>query len=390
MTAERLLGTLKFLSELDRTLRLQTKLDVVSEALNNLTNEPAQPQQQNALASALETFTAAASQLGESITPSQAPVIGNMGGAQFFDPSIAQKIKASISANAMTPSVARDFVQDLARRRAAFLLTAQGVIQGLKTLNISDAPLETGAADLAFLIPRELFQNQLGAFAKELSFINQLIQDVSEGVTSEAQPVVLEELSSSIPTIAVTAGLKVIEIIATIVNKFLEAWERIQKIRNLRNELTEMGLKGTAVEELTDQITATVDEVVEESTEMVLVNYKGDLGRKNELTNALKQEIPRLFGQIERGLMVEFRATEPEEPKANEEDKKALETISNLSRQMQFPVITNEPKLLESGKILEGEILAVKHSKKTTTHKTTSSKKETTHKESKQETKEKS
>lgn len=347
---------------------------------------PASPQHQSTLASALASFTTAAAKLSEAIAPSRAALIAEIGGSEFYDPSIAEKVSASISKNAMTPSVARDFVQDLAKRRSAFLTTASSTIEGLQELRISDAQRQPGAADLAFLIPRELFKNHLGAFAKELSFINQLIQDVTEGVTGEAQPVELEELSSSIPTVALAAGLKVIETLAIIVNKFLEAWEKIQKIRNVRNELAEIGMgKGAAAEELTEQITTTVDEVVEESTDIVLVNYKGDPGRKNELANALKQETRRLFGQIERGLTVEFRA-EPK-PNAEEQDRKALETVSNLSRQMQFPVIANEPILLEGGEILEGEIQAVKHSKKTITHKTTSSKKEM-HKESKQETKE--
>jgi hypothetical protein len=321
----------------------------------------------------------------ESITPSQTAVIAEMGGQEFFDPSIAEKVKASISANAMTPSVARDFVQGVASRRTTFLATVRSTLQGLAKLHVSEAGLEPGSADLAFLIPRDLFKNHLGAFAKELKFISQLVQHVGEGVTGEAVPVELEGLSSSVPTIELGASLAAIATLATIVNKFLDAWERIRKIRNLRNELTEIGMKGTAVEELTEQITTTVNEVVEESTEIVLVNYNGDSGRKNELANALKQDTRRLFGQIERGLTIEFHA-EPK-PNAGEEDKKALETISDLSRQMQYPQIASEPILLGSAEILEGEIQAVKHSKKTTTQKTTASKKES-HKEIKQETKE--
>ena len=183
------------------------------------------------------------------------------------------------------------------------------------------------------------------------------------------------------------AGLKAIEALATIVNKFLEAWEKIAKIRRVRAELSEMGMKGAAVEELTEAITTTVDEVVEESTEIVLVNYKGGLERRNELSNALRQDARRLFGQIERGLTVEFRAGP--NSSADEEDAKALEIISTLGWQMHFPQIANEPMLLASAEVLEGEIRVVKQSKKTTTHKTTTSKKEG-HKEGKQEPKESS
>jgi hypothetical protein len=80
-----------------------------------------------------------------------------------------------------------------------------------------------------------------------------------------------------------------------------------------------------------------------------------------------------LFGQIERGLTVEFRAVPSKEQET--EQGKALANISNLSRVIQFPQIPKEPMLLSNGQVLEGDIQVVKHTKRTTTNKTTTSKK---------------
>ena len=373
MTANKLYGTLTFIVALDDQLRLQTGLEQIRDTLNNLVANPAQPPQQNALAVALAEFSKSAAKISDLITPSQSSTISELGGAEFFDPSIAQGIQASISANAMTPSVARDKVHDIATRRRTFLDTVRSTIQGLKTLNIGQAALPAGSADLAFLIPRDLFNNELGDFAKELTFISRLIQEVTEGATGEREPVALESLSSSIPTITLGASLAAIAALATIVSKFLEAWERIRKIRTIRDELTEMGMKGTAVEELSEQVTTTVDEIVEQSTELILVGYNGhDVGRKNELGTAIRQDVRRLFGQIERGLTVEFHA----EPKksADENETKALNSVVEIGRQLKFPPVPNEPLLLASGEILEGEIRRTA-TKKTSTTKTTTTKK---------------
>ena len=371
MTAQKLYETLKFLDALDNKLGLQNNLGSIKDTLNNLVKAPAEPQHQSSLADALGKFTTAAAKLVGSITPSQDALIEAMGGKEFFDHSIAEKINGSISTNAMTPSVARDFVQDFHSRRATFLTTVRNTRQGLEKIGISEAKLAPGSADMAFLIPRELFKNHLEEFAKELKFIDRLISDFSEAITGKPESVELQELSSSDPTVALIASVFVIEKIAIIVNKFLEAWERIRKIRNISGELTEMGIKGKAVEELTEQITTTVDEVVEESTEIVLENYKENVAnRKNELGNALRQDMHRLFGQIERGLTVEFRA-EPKDAGADQANKKALETLVDLSRKIQFPLIANEPMLLASGEILEGNLKSVKVSKKTTKRKIT-------------------
>jgi hypothetical protein len=377
MTSEKLYGMLKFLDMLDTKLNLQKSLEAIVTALTNLVSSPAQPQYQSELATALSTFETAAGKLLTSITPSQYSTIKEIGGEGFFEPKIADRVKLSIQTNAMTPSVAKDFVQELATRRSTFLATVRSARQDLEKLGIKESPLPPDAADIAFLIPRDIFDNQLGSLAKELTFISRLMQDFNESLTGKAEQVEVEQLSSSVPTVTLMAAAGVISVIGTVINKFLEAWEKIEKIRRIRGELTEMGLKGAAVEELTDQITTTVDEVVEESTELVIKNYNGKEERKQELDNAIRQDTRRLFGQIERGLTVEIRAGAATDKGADDVQKAALEAISNLSRTLEFPTIAKEPILLGNGEILEGEIKTIKTSKKTTSHKTVTSKKET-------------
>ena len=84
-----------------------------------------------------------------------------------------------------------------------------------------------------------------------------------------------------------------------------------------------------------------------------------------------------MFGQIERGLTVELRAGAAADKGEGDAQKAALETISSLSKTLEFPTIAKEPMLLGNGEILEGEIKTIKMSKKSTIHKTATSKKET-------------
>ena len=204
-------------------------------------------------------------------------------------------------------------------RWAFYAVVIPGLI--LATIAFMRSEPKAGSADVAFLIPRDLFNNQVGTFAKELVFINLLIRDCSEATTGKVESVDLKELSSSVPTVALAASARVVLALAKILNKFLDAWKRIEEIREVRGRLTKMGLKGVALEELTGQISTTVEEVVEESTSTLLIEYNGDSGRKNELSNALTQDMRRLFGQIERGLKIELHA----EAKADEQDEVYLD-----------------------------------------------------------------
>jgi len=101
---------------LDTKLTLQKSLETIVAALSNLVSSPAQPNYQSELASAIATFDTAAAKLAVSITPSQYAAIREIGGEELFDSTIADKVKNSIQTNAMTPSVAKDFVQDLATK----------------------------------------------------------------------------------------------------------------------------------------------------------------------------------------------------------------------------------------------------------------------------------
>src|SRR6202451_645688 len=243
MTSQRLLEILKFLDTLDTQLNLQKTLESIKEALNELVDQPAQPQYQQALATALASFEAAATKLDLLITPSQFEEINDMGGIIFFDLAIAEKVRNSVEKNAMTPAVARDFVQDLATKRSSFLTTVRQARQSLEKLGIKASDLEPGSASLAFLIPWDIFDNHLATFAKELSFISRLMGHLSEGLTGQAEQVELEGLASSLPTVALAARVPLISVLATIVNKFLDAWTKIEKIRKMRAELSDMGLR---------------------------------------------------------------------------------------------------------------------------------------------------
>ena len=349
MTSQQLYAILKLVDTLDQKLGIQTSLEAIRESLTNLVGSPAQPNYQSTLATSLAAFTSAVANMAASISPSQSDAIQEMGGAETLRSGYSRK-GDYVHPNQCHDALRRPrFVQDMATRRAAFLATVRSARQALEKLKITDEGLKPGTADVAFHIPRDMFDNELGPFAKELAFISRLVQDFTEAQTGRPEPVILEQLSSSTPTIALIAALPALHVLGIVINKYLEAWERIEKIRIMRQQLSDMRLKKgqTALEELTEEITTTVNEVVEESTELVTKEYKGDRG---DLANAVRSDTRRLFGQIERGLTVEFRA-QPQG--SNDENQQTLQQIAGLANQLKFPQITNEPLLLKAGEVLE-------------------------------------
>jgi hypothetical protein len=366
MTSQKLYDALQLMVDLDAQLSLQASLNQIRDNLVNLANQPATRDFQTNLTSAMATFSDGVKKLRTEVTPSEFGTIAELGGAEFFDPSIADRIRDSIEHNAMTPMVARDFVQDIATRRAAFLKTVNATLDGLKSLLSTQPPREELApGEAAFTIPRELFDNQLGKFSKELSFISSMTEHMSEAVTGEIQPVKLEYLASSVPIVAIGAGLGMLTLLGSVINSYLDAWKKVEEIREIREKLKAVGASGAASKEMDERIVSTVDEVVEESTALALSSYKGDSGRRNELEIHLRMDLHRLFGQIERGLTVEIRTNEP--INADKSTAAELAALSDLAKNLVFPAAAKTPMLLTSSEILEGDV----SSKKATTTKTT-------------------
>ena len=83
------------------------------------------------------------------------------------------------------------------------------------------------------------------------------------------EPVELEELSSSEPTIFLAVTPLALLALAEAANMFLNAWKKIEEIREIRGRLKKVAIEGAAATELDERITTIVDDVVEESVTKV-------------------------------------------------------------------------------------------------------------------------
>jgi DNA primase len=347
MTSEKLLQTIKFLVDIDQRLSLQAILDRISSNLSSLASSPAQTTYQENLATQLEALDGATASLALELTPARVSAIEKIGAADFFNPHIAKKVREAVSQNAMTPSVARDVVESLATRRTAYVTTLEATLSGLMELGVKETTPPAGAADLSFIVPRDLFDNDLGQLAAELRYINRLLRHYGELVTGGTYTVRLEELSSSDPTISVLSTLELAEHIASTVSKLIELWKTVSEYLDARNMLTRLGLEGVALEQITDTATKKIETVIEETVEETITTTKYKGPRKNELRNALLIDTRFLYGQIERGLLVEVRAQAPTSP--TDDDTKSINHISELNKTMVFPSRNPHPLFLPSG-----------------------------------------
>jgi len=290
----------------------------------------------------------------EQISPAVHALIRELKGERFFDPAMSAKVKEAVVGNAMTPSVARDYVRSLYTDRDAYLSVLNSTNQGIRKLGVEGEDLPVGSAEMAFMIPRGIFSNELGGFAKELAFINRLALHVSEAINAEAQSVELGRLSSSDPTVTLAAAIGAMTLIGEAVNKFLDVWKKVEEIRDIRQKLAKLGIRDkTNLNALNEEITSTVNEVVEESTTLIMSQSQLEQGRRNELDGLIRKDLFRLFGQVERGLVVEVRVSPPAGSDGTSDPN--FDRLKVLSQTMRFPPMTHEPVLVTSGDLIDDD-----------------------------------
>jgi hypothetical protein len=247
----------------------------------------------------------------------------------------------------MTPVVVRDQLQDFISRRQEFLGSMVKARDGMRSLGFQKQTVAPGEADLAFLIPRDLFGNQLGGLAKELAVINRIVRIFEEVSVAEPPEIEVREISSSEPTFVLGIPLPTILMIGALVQWGLAKWKTVEEIRKIRRESESLGLPKEIVSKFEDHIQSSIESAVAAKTIELIAMYKGEDARRNELQLGLTWAIESLMARIERGLTVEIRVL-PAVPIAEDEVNMGdglVEELLRINQDLHAMPVLGEPIL---------------------------------------------
>ena len=196
---------------------------------------------------------------------------------------------------------------------------------------------------MTFVIPRTIFEGQLGPLAKELGFVNRLLRHVSEAVTGRPEQIEVAQLSSTTPMFVFLASLPVVYAVGQIVNIYLDCAKKGFELRDLI--IRARGAKADAVvtDALTKQIEDTEAKAIED-TIRALHEQGAEVERGQEVGNGLRLDLRRLYELIDHGLTIEIRAAEPE-PAEGEDPASQFQyaEVKRMGKILQFPQIAGTP-----------------------------------------------
>jgi hypothetical protein len=351
MNAERLLDLAQFLVKQESRFGFQSRLEELHQALEQLTSNPGNADVQQQAYKALETMDDVFKRVGNDLTPARVQSISDIGAWPYFSKNLPDGIRALLSENSVMPAAVRDRVADLGTERQKFLQRLQEVITSLRYFGIKSEWPHPGSGDVGFLIPREMFQNNLLGLAKEFGELNRIIATFSELATGEVEEVEVHEISTTDPVIFLGVGVATLTMIGHATTWALDTWKKLLEIRALHDQAKAAKMPQAILDGIKNQIDETVQRRIEEHAEKV-APVTADEGRQHELNTQLQWTLRQILAKVERGMTVEIRflppsrnPDTPDEEKVTAAQDAAFQELQEIAQQLEFPALQGEPLL---------------------------------------------
>lgn len=352
MNASRLLEIVQLLEKTEKRGKIQAVLSNANSALSNLVNQPSQPSYQSELAVALDSLRSLMNKVRGEMQPAQIKLLEEIGAAQFFTHDLASEISGWVAENVATPAVAQEKLNKLISGREAYISQITQLRANLQMVGVEVNGLEEGQAEIGFLLPREMFDNNLEYLIKELDVVKRIMRIFSEASIGSVGPIEVRQISTSDPLFFFGLPLETIALIGASVTWALHTWKKVEEIRKIRAETQKIEIfKGDPIEKMfEDKIKSQVENAVGDQIAEIMKIVKGDRTRRHELKAHIEWALESIISRVERGMIVEIRLLPPPVPEANEGEEQpqppaVFADLDRIANQLVFPEIEGTPIL---------------------------------------------
>ena len=321
-------------------------------ALSQLASNPNDQGIQTAYASAFNDLKTGWDKMVASFEPAQIDLFGEIGADYYFVHDFPEDIRLSMQKNAATPAVAQQEMQELLTERQTYIAEITQLSEGLGKLGIGAIELEEGTAEIGFLIPRDLFNNQLDLFIEQLKVLRRIMRAFSESTTGSVEPIEVRQISSSDPLLFFGFSPLTIAKIAGAVTWALHTWKQVLEIRKIRADMEKTNaFSEDEVESFFGpKIAEIVDKQIESKVTELVSPADAPAGRKHEQRIDIHWALEQLLALVERGLKVEIHTLPPPPQEGGDEDQEAaipgeFKLLEEIKLQLVFPRTEGTPVL---------------------------------------------
>jgi hypothetical protein len=251
--------------------------------------------------------------------------------------------------NPMTPAVVLDQLKEAIEDRKSTLNVLRNVRSGLRNLGIEKAVLEPGQTEISVLLPRTIFHNDLEGLQKELKILTPIIRAFYS--ISNVTPGVIEvrEISTSDPTFFLGIDITPLIAIGIAIKWCIDVIKGSHDVKKIAEAARKLSVDEDTVKRIESGIQTKIDARVDERVKELLEGFRGEEIRRNELEKPTKMALQMMLERIERGMIIEIRATPPtvENDPSPEAARLAQQfaELREIAASIEYPQIQGEPML---------------------------------------------
>lgn len=351
-------GFLSSVRKLESQYQVQAKLDAFASAFADLNANSADPERQKAFKAAQDQLWSSVGAIEAALDPKSAEIVEEIGGNPWFTSELIQRLSAIIDANRITLAIASEEITKFSEERKQFVATLIASIGNLKKLGITEYHVEIDEPEVGFEIPRDIFNNELPEFRKELLQIQLIVKSVQRLHGLDSAPIQISTISTTDPLIYIQVVWPVLVTIGGLITWTLDTLERGIRIKSAWDQTNSAGLIDKAKIEkfFKPEIEAAVSAAIDAKITTLLTEHskKSDKELKALLNTVLKA----LLSRVERGMRVDLRFSlppaEPEEGSGQDDAYADIRPLATKAREIQARLKT---KLISSEPILALEFL---------------------------------
>lgn len=270
--------------------------------------------------------------------------------------------------NQVTPQVVNDSIAVISGEVTNAVTTLEQLIGALRALGLDSSALGPGQFEAAVVVPRGEVGNALGALGREFQELETLIRPFIEAEGESPPPLEVRQIASSdfLAVVCMTPAAALL--LSKAIDGVLAVYERVLKIRKLRQELSEAGLQAVTVEAIEHDATDMVEREIPAIVKAVMDTAQGlpDDGRRHEIEMAVTRSVRGIAKRTDHGFRMTVRAGPPPERDDGEEGHggdgdgggaaelaRIRELVVENQRRSEFHELAGEPILRE---LDEGEM----------------------------------
>lgn len=344
-------------------------LEQLRQAVERQATNPQDPASQSAVADAR-------SRLAESLAAGAADefnarwrrIVDGMGIGVLLPREMLRRLDEMFLQHQVTLQVVNEGIAAMASDVTAAVEELKSLVQTLGFLHIESSHLLPGEFEAEVVIPRAEVDNSLSGLGREFEALEELIRPFVELEVGSPPPLELRQIASSdfMAAVLMTPGAAVL--LSKAIDGVLAVYERVLRIRKLRQELREAGLPEETIERVEQDATELVEREIPAIVRDVMEGAASmsDGGRRNEIEIAINRSVHGIVRRVDHGFRMTVRSGPPPEEDAGDEAPDsgplnpqvaaARNLVIDNQRRADAQELVGDPILRELGRGDEGEI----------------------------------